>query len=234
MLSLRVICLPILASSSLVLSSCVIKDGGLDFTWWKDSAAPVMEDDVVIESGGGYYRSTPAPAQIPLASIPKEEPEQPRTLPTPAQAPAQTTTPAAAAMVPGTYVVRPGDTLTGIARRHNTTVSALVAANGMASANVPLRINQSLSIPTGNSAAAVAAARPAATAKPEPATPAAAPVTPAPAAGDTYTVKAGDTLYAISRKYRVKPASLMQANGLTPTTANTIRVGTTLRIPSAN
>ena len=60
---------------------------------------------------------------------------------------------------------------------------------------------------------------------------------PAPAAttsGNSYTVKAGDTLYRISRQYGVSPTALMQANGLTPTTANTIRVGTTLRIPKAN
>ena len=213
--------LPLAAASALVLSSCVIKDGSLDFTWWQDAAAPVMEDDVVIESGGGYYRSTPAPSQVPLASIPREEPETKPATPAPAPVPA------AAPTAPGQYVVRPGDTLTSIARRYRTSVSAIVAANGMASADVPLRVNQSLRIPSGV-AAASPASRPVAT------VPAAKPAPAAAATGNSYTVKAGDTLYRISRQYGVSPTALMQANGLTPTTANTIRVGTTLRIPKAN
>ena len=209
--------LPLVAASALVLSSCVIKDGSLDFTWWQDAAAPVMEDDVVIESGGGYYRSTPAPSQVPLASIPREETDTKPATPAPAAAPT----------TPGQYVVRPGDTLTSIARRYRTSVSAIVAANGMASADVPLRVNQSLRIPSGV-AAASPASRPIAT------DPAAKPAPAAAATGNSYTVKAGDTLYRISRQYGVSPTALMQANGLTPTTANTIRVGTTLRIPKAN
>ena len=213
--------LPLAAASALMLSSCVIKDGSLDFTWWQDAAAPVMEDDVVIESGGGYYRSTPAPSQVPLASIPREEPETKPATPAPAPVPA------AAPTAPGQYVVRPGDTLTSIARRYRTSVSAIVAANGMASADVPLRVNQSLRIPSGI-AAASPAPRPIAT------VPAAKPAPAAAATGNSYTVKAGDTLYRISRQYGVSPTALMQANGLTPTTANTIRVGTTLRIPKAN
>ena len=213
--------LPLAAASALVLSSCVIKDGSLDFTWWQDAAAPVMEDDVVIESGGGYYRSTPAPSQVPLASIPREESESKPATPAPAPIPA------AASTAPGQYVVRPGDTLTSIARRYRTSVSAIVAANGMASADVPLRVNQSLRIPSG-----IAAASPAP--GPVAAVPAAKPAPAAAATGNSYTVKAGDTLYRISRQYGVSPTALMQANGLTPTTANTIRVGTTLRIPKAN
>lgn len=219
--------LPLAAASTLLLSSCVIKDGGLDFTWWQDSAAPVMEDDVVIESGGGYYHSTPAPSRVPLASIPKEEPEKKVTPPAGHPAAEQ---PAA----PGYYIVRPGDTLSAIARRYRTSVSALVAANGMASADVPLKVNQNLRIP--GSAGTMAATRPAAPAgKPAVPTPASPAKPAAPAAtGGTYLVKAGDTLYRISRQYGVSPTALMQANGLTPTSANTIRVGTTLRIPKAN
>lgn len=213
--------LPLAAASALVLSSCVIKDGSLDFTWWQDAAAPVMEDDVVIESGGGYYRSTPAPSQVPLASIPREEPETKPATPAPAPVPATAPT------APGQYVVRPGDTLTSIARRYRTSVSAIVAANGMTSADVPLRVNQSLRIPSGVAAASMAS-RPVAT------VPAAKPAPAATTSGNSYTVKAGDTLYRISRQYGVSPTALMQANGLTPTTANTIRVGTTLRIPKAN
>ena len=225
-------------ATAMGLCSCAVKDGQLDFTWWQDAAAPVVEDDVIIESGGnGYYRSTPAPAQIPLASIPKEKPEeqkteteqvvaqkQPVTQEPPPSTPAAK--PAAQAQaIPGVHVVQPGDTLSAIARRYGTTVSALVTANGMPSADVPLHINKQLRIPT----ATTQQTKPAT--KPQPAAPA---PTPKPAAGTTYKVQAGDTLYRISRQYGVNPKALMQANGITPETANTIRVGTILRIPASN
>ena len=116
-------------ATAMGLSSCALKDGRLDFTWWQDAAAPVLEDDVIIEAGGGgYYRSTPAPAQIPQASIPKAEPHQPETPRTTGeQAVAQqqpatqppparpATRPTAKPATPGIYVVQPGDTLTAIA-----------------------------------------------------------------------------------------------------------------------
>lgn len=219
--------------AALGLSSCAVKDGRLDFTWWQDAAAPIVEDDVIIESGGGgYYHASPAPERIPLASIPREETEpapvrqvvaqqQPATQ-QPAAEPRRTTRkPETPGSRPGIHVVQPGDTLTAIARRYSTTVNALVTTNGMAGAHVPLRINQQLKLPV---ASPVSATRPAAT--------------PAPAKtmtrpSGTYTVKAGDTIYKISRQYGVSPAALMQANGLTPETANTIRVGAVLRIPAA-
>lgn len=210
--------------TALGLSSCAVKDGQLDFTWWQDAAAPVMEDEVILESGGGYYQSTPAPARVPQASIPKEEPKAPA--PTPQQEsqaiaqqqPAVQPPPATskkqsrpAAGTPGVHIVQPGDTLSALARRYNTSVKALVAANSMADANTPLRVNQQLKLP-GTTAQ-----------------PAAKPATPG-----THTINPGDTIYRISRQYGVSPTALMQANGLTPETANTIRVGATLRIPAAH
>ena len=135
------------------LSSCALKDGRLDFTWWQDAAAPVLEDDVIIEAGGGgYYRSTPAPAQIPQASIPREEPDQPAApqaageqavaqhQPTTQPPPARPVTrPAAAPAEPGFYVVQPGDTLTAIARRHGGTLVLDSAVGKGTTATVSLR-----------------------------------------------------------------------------------------------
>ena len=240
-------------ATAMGLCSCAVKDGQLDFTWWQDAAAPVMEDDVIIESGGnGYYRSTPAPAHIPLASIPKENPEEKPEIqpekqqPSAEQAVAQkqpvTQEPPPSAPVaksatkpqtiPGVHVVQPGDTLSAIARRYGTTVSALVTANGMPSADVPLHINKQLRIPTATTQQTKPAPKtqPAA---PAPA-PASKPAVSSTATGTTYKVQAGDTLYRISRQYGVNPKALMQANGITPETANTIRVGTILRIPASN
>lgn len=262
-------------ATALGLSSCAVKDGRLDFTWWQDAAAPVMEDDVIIESGGGgYYRSTPAPSKVPLASIPKEE-ETTTPQPEPASQPEQVVSqnqpaveppaappkrkkprPKAATTTPGIHVVKAGDTLSAIARRYNTTVSALVTANSMASADVPLRIDQQLRIPAASNTTPAPAPAPTPAPAPAPApvpapapapAPAAtpAPVTvttpaPAPAAandaprpGTAYTVKPGDTLYRISRQSGISPAALMKANGLTPETAGTIRAGAVLNIPAS-
>ncbi|MFZ1823418.1 MAG: LysM peptidoglycan-binding domain-containing protein [Trichococcus flocculiformis] len=53
--------------------------------------------------------------------------------------------------------------------------------------------------------------------------------TPGTGTGTSYTVKAGDTLYAISLRYGVTVQAIVNANGLT--NANLIRVGQVLTIP---
>ncbi|WP_449537989.1 LysM peptidoglycan-binding domain-containing protein [Ferdinandcohnia sp. Marseille-Q9671] len=45
---------------------------------------------------------------------------------------------------------------------------------------------------------------------------------------DTYTVKAGDTLYSIAKRYNISVDSLKQVNGLT---SNTLYIGQQLRLP---
>jgi LysM repeat protein len=49
-----------------------------------------------------------------------------------------------------------------------------------------------------------------------------------PAASGTYTVAAGETLYALARRVGVRPAELAAWNGLPPTVA--LRAGQTLRL----
>ncbi len=62
-----------------------------------------------------------------------------------------------------------------------------------------------------------------------PATPTPAPtVTPVPSARASYTVKSGDTLYAIARQFGVTVSALMDFNGLTSTVLHS---GDVLRIP---
>ena len=46
-----------------------------------------------------------------------------------------------------TYTVKRGDTLSGIAARYSTSVSALVLANGLANPN-KIKVGQKLTIPT--------------------------------------------------------------------------------------
>ena len=45
-----------------------------------------------------------------------------------------------------TYTVKRGDTLSGIAKKHNTTVEALVASNGIKNPNI-IKVGQVLTIP---------------------------------------------------------------------------------------
>ena len=70
-------------------------------------------------------------------------------------------------------------------------------------------------------------------ASPTPATPTATPsespaTTPLPSARTTYTVKLGDSLYSISRKFGVSVSALKTLNGLT---SNTIHAGLVLKVP---
>jgi LysM repeat protein len=104
-----------------------------------------------------------------------------------------------------TYTVQPGDTLFSIAAAHGTTVAQLVALNGIADPNL-IGVGQVLTISAD------------------------APPPPVPAGGSaTYTVVAGDTLFAIARRFGVTVADLVQANGLGD--PNQLAVGQVLTIP---
>jgi LysM repeat protein len=93
----------------------------------------------------------------------------------------------------GTHVVRPGENLYRIALRYGTTILALAKANGI-SDPTQIRVGQTLVIPGG-------------------AGPPAAPSSP-PAAGQTHTVRPGETLSAIARRYGVSVWVLARANSL--------------------
>lgn len=127
----------------------------------------------------------------------------------------------------GTYIVRPGDTLYSIARRHNTTVSELMRLNHLSDPN-RIQVGQVLLVPGGAQAPAVSDSSSAAS------VPIAVPTTaPAPTvtSGCTYRVQPGDTLYRISRKFGVPVLSLARSNGLS--LSSVLRVGQILTIPSA-
>ena len=112
--------------------------------------------------------------------------------------------PAAPAVSAATYTVKSGDTLSGIASRHGTTVSAIVSASGLRNANI-IYPGQVLT---------VRGAAPSAPAAPAPA----APATPAPSSSTTtHTVVRGDTLSGIASKYSTSVSAIMQASGLSST-----------------
>ena len=110
------------------------------------------------------------------------------------------------------YTVRSGDTVSHIAARTGTSVSAITRANALPSAST-IRIGQTLTIPTRGSAAAPA--------------PAAAPAR----AAASYTVAAGDTVSRIAAKHGTSVAAVIAANGLDPRAF--IRIGQRLSIPGA-
>lgn len=163
--------------------------------------------------------------------------------------PAAAQAPAASTASGKTHEVAPGDTLTRIAAKYETTIEALVKANQLADSAI-LRVGQKLVIPAAaTSAAAPASARrqapiadpapaapaPKTTAAPAPKTAAApAPKVAAPAApadGTTYEVVAGDNPYKIAKKFKVSYQALLDANAITDPTK--LQIGQKLKIPAA-
>ncbi|WP_392542316.1 LysM peptidoglycan-binding domain-containing protein [Oryzobacter telluris] len=88
----------------------------------------------------------------------------------------------------GTYVVRAGDTLEGIAARHRTTIGVLVARNHIRDRHL-IMAGTRLTVPRTAAPAKAAAAR-----------------------STVHTVRAGDTLSGIAIRYRVPLASLLKTN----------------------
>jgi LysM repeat protein len=98
------------------------------------------------------------------------------------------------------YTVKSGDTLSKIARTYGTTVSNLAALNGIANPN-QIAIGSTLCVKSQGS-------------KP---------------CGTCYTVKRGDTLYSIARKFGLTAACLAQANNIP--NPNELYAGRVLWIP---
>jgi LysM repeat protein len=122
----------------------------------------------------------------------------------------------AAASWGGSYRVRPGDSLTAIAKRYGVSLDALATANRL-DWQQPLLIGVVLHVPsTGPSAGALTHA-----------------TSTGPAAtrwAGSYVVRPGDTLSAIASRYRVSIAQLASANGIDP--AGLLLAGVRLRIPT--
>lgn len=103
-----------------------------------------------------------------------------------------------------TYVIRPGDTLSGIAGRLGVSVRALAAANSISDPDRVLA-GQTLSLPgTGTELT--------------------------PPAARTLTVGRGDTLSGIAARYGTTVSALVDANDLR--SANHIRIGQRLTVPA--
>ncbi len=112
-----------------------------------------------------------------------------------------------------TYTVSKGDTLSTIARKNQLTKSELAAANNLKVGSI-LHMGQKLIIPSKSGQARPPAAT-TATAKAPEAVDASAPSDKAPADATRHTVKAGETLGAIARRYGVKQGDIAVANNIT-------------------
>ena len=103
-----------------------------------------------------------------------------------------------------TYTVKRGDTLYSIAKNNNTTINEIKKLNNLSSDT--LSIGQTLILPSGEIIENVTTE------------------------DQIYTVKAGDTLYSISRKYNITIDELKALNNLT---SNLLSVGQILKIPTS-
>jgi LysM repeat protein len=127
-----------------------------------------------------------------------------------------------------TYSVAKGDTLSTIAKRNQLTKAELASANNLKSGSI-LHVGQKLIIPSKQSQpkAAMAATAPAKAAE----VAETAPPAEKPAADATrHTVKAGETLGGIARKYGVKQGDIAVANNITD--PRKIQPGQELIIPN--
>lgn len=104
------------------------------------------------------------------------------------------------------YTIRAGDTLYSIARRYNTTVQAILDANPGLDPNY-LQVGRIICVPQRDTV----------------------PSTRCPAGYTLYTIRAGDTLYAIARARNTTVAALLAANpGIDP---NRLQIGQRICVP---
>lgn len=122
-----------------------------------------------------------------------------------------------AAFTDSTHLVKKGDTLYGIAKKYQLTVSELRAANNLSEKDV-LKAGQKLVIPSADieNAATLSSS---------------SNKTVNTSKTDTYVVQKGDTLYGIAKKYNIKVADLYSLNNMSQ--SDVLKFGQKIKVPAA-
>jgi LysM repeat protein len=136
--------------------------------------------------------------------------------PTTSAAPAEHSVP-----TDGSYAIQTGDTITAIAQRHGVTVQAILDANALTRASI-IYPGQTITIPGAMVAASATTPAPVAIES-------AAPALPVTSGGQSYVIRAGDTVSGIAQLHGVTTQAILGANGLER--ASIIYPGQTLTIP---
>jgi membrane-bound lytic murein transglycosylase D len=168
-----------------------------------DTRYAILSGQVLILPPPTTQQAVAEPIQAQATVIPK-------TVARPIQAQA-TITPAKRVVVKK-YQVRPGDTLSSIAQRFDTTVPTLASLNGLKQRQ-SIKSGMVLSVPSASTQTVVvetASQRPAAAPK-------------------RYQVRLGDTLWSIAQRFRTTVPTLVAVNGLKP--RQQIRPGQILILP---
>ena len=116
----------------------------------------------------------------------------------------------------GTYTVKPGDTLSVIAKKHNVTVSELMTWNKKTKTliypNEVLVVSKNAASDSSSSSSSSSTG------------------TSSSTSATTYTVKSGDTLSAIAKKYGLTVSQIKSQNGLS---SDIIYIGQKLKVSTA-
>lgn len=170
-----------------------------DTTWQKIAEANGITDPKLVRVG----QMLKIPGKNQRIAAVKPEPEPASTQPTPEPKPTAVTQQRA----PNAVTVTSGDTLSSIARKNNTTVAAIVAANpGIAPERI--QVGQKIRITPGS--------------------PSPQQIERAVPIG-SHTVQEGETLTSIARQYGTTTAALVALNQL-PDSGH-IRIGQKLKVP---
>ncbi|MEK6345742.1 MAG: LysM peptidoglycan-binding domain-containing protein [Curtobacterium sp.] len=159
--------------------------------------------EVLVRNGLGWNTIIHPGQTLHLASTPAVQ-----------AAPARTTTTSAT----GSYHVRSGDTVSGIASRIGVSTQSLLRANNLSQRSV-IYPGQTLRVPSSSAPSAPASAAPA------------RPASTASSSSGHVKIASGDTIASIAAAHHVSVKALLAANGLSYT--STIYAGKTLVLPGA-
>ena len=124
------------------------------------------------------------------------------------------------AFAESTHLVKKGETLYGIAKKYQITISELKAANNLSDKDV-LKAGQKLVIPSADIENAATLSS----------TNSSTSTSNSSSKTETYIVQKGDTLYGIAKKYDINVNELKSYNNLT---SNLLTIGQTLLIPKTS